>query len=55
MIIDLHISVNYLIWMLENPEKLNKEESDWLAEFKRTLDEKINDKSNQPTLPEDNP
>jgi hypothetical protein len=55
MIIDLHISVNYLIWMLENPHKLNQEEKEWLAEFKRMLNEKINDIENQSTLAQNNP
>jgi hypothetical protein len=51
---NVHISLDYVLWMLDNPEKLNETEKLWVEEFKQLFQKKIDNEHNQPPLPEDN-
>lgn len=35
------ISMNYILWMLQNPDELSEFEQEWVAEFKRLFNESL--------------
>ncbi len=39
--VNISISMNYTLWMLENRDELSELEQEWVSEFKRQFNEEI--------------